>query len=29
MSGIVVTVPKTFRYAGKVGLAAWIAEKSC
>ena len=23
---IVVTVPKTFRYGGKTGLAAWIAE---
>lgn len=26
MSDVVVTVPKTFRYAGKLGLAAWIAE---
>ena len=26
MSDIVVTVPKTFAYAGKVGLAAWAAE---
>lgn len=26
---VVVTVPKTFRYAGKVGLAAWLAEGDC
>ena len=29
MPDIVVTVPKTFRYAGKVGLAAWLAEGDC
>ena len=26
MSDVVVTVPKTFEFKGKVGLAAWIAE---
>ncbi len=26
MADIVVTVPKSFRFAGKVGLKAWIAE---
>jgi hypothetical protein len=26
MPDVVVTVPKAFRYAGKRGLAAWIAE---
>lgn len=26
MSDIVVTVPKSFEFAGKVGLAAWVAE---
>jgi len=26
MADIVVTVPKSFRYGDKVGLAAWIAE---
>lgn len=26
MSDVVVTVPKTFYYEGKVGLAAWTAE---
>ena len=26
MSDVVVTVPKTFRYDGKTGMAAWLAE---
>lgn len=26
MPDVVVTVPKSFEYAGKLGLAAWIAE---
>jgi len=26
MADVVVTVPKTFEYGGKVGLAAWIAK---
>lgn len=26
MSDVVVTVPKSFEYAGLVGLAAWVAE---
>lgn len=26
MSDVVVTVPKTFEFAGQRGLAAWVAE---